>query len=126
MIAVELSKANLVKVKRAITWYGSQHQFWTPKLDKFKEPTEEKEKTLEVTGLYHQGSSNWLNVLSEEAGEIHSKDTEYIAVLYSDTVADELKQGYEVTLNGKDYEVNGIADIGNLGIILDISLEVKI
>lgn len=88
---------------------------------KYKQPSNEEGEGYKFAGLYHTGNS--YITIKDTVGirGIHKQDPRVLFVLTDDfkpCINDILVCG------GKKYRVNGMVDIGNLGVVGDISLEV--
>lgn len=114
------------KLSRVIRVYGAQYQFMRETLDEFDEPTGEKVLSLAVNGVYHEQTS-YISLTASDAGIVPKKITPYITILCKDAMDEQGKpkihQGDFVSVNGKQYKVNGVNNLSNLNIAYDVSLE---
>ena len=110
------------KLSRLIRVHGLSYTFKRNKLNEFKEPTEEVSATT-VRGVFHQTTQH-ISVVGADASSIQNKFSPFILALYSE--AKGIQQGDFVEVNGVKYLVNGLNDIGNWNIAIDISLEAVI
>lgn len=107
------------KLSRLIRVHGLPYIFKRPKLNEFKEPTEEASATT-VRGVFHQTTQH-ISVVGADASSVQSKFSSFILALYSE--AKDIQQGDTVKVNDTEYSVNGLNNIGNWNIAIDISLE---
>lgn len=111
------------KVRREIKRSGRIFSFARPKLNDFKEPTEEQSEIGEIRGIYHEQSSH-VKVTTGDTTQIRSKKIPMILCLYNDVELIGLKMDDRVSINGKTYKVTGVVNIQEWNIIADVSLEV--
>lgn len=112
-------KFELNKISRLIRVQGIEYTFSRDKLDDYKEPTGAVSATT-IKGVFHQYTQH-ISIVGAGAASIQQKNTPFIIALYSD--AKDIKQGDYTVINGVKYLVNGLVDIGNWNIAIDISLE---
>lgn len=112
-------KFELNKISRLIRVQGLEYTFSRDKLDDYKEPTGAVSATT-IRGVFHQTTQH-ISVVGADAASVQSKQSPFILVLYSD--AKDIQQGDYTVINGVKYLVNGLVDIGNWNIAIDISLE---
>lgn len=110
----------LNKIRRLIRTSGVEYAFLRDGLDEFKEPIEAV-SVATIKGVFHQTTQH-ISVVASDAASVQTKQTPYILALYDD--AKEVQQGDYTYIRGKRYTVNGVLDVNNWGIALDISLEV--
>lgn len=115
-------KFELNKMVRLIRTQGVSYDFQRDTLDEFKEPTGAA-STIRVNGVYHEQSQH-LTLTEADAASVRQKQSPYIFALYSE--ANGIEQGDYVFINGKKYTVNGLNNVGNWNIALDISLEEQV
>lgn len=108
------------KVKRQIDWNGQMFNFTHTEEDKYHDDTEEV--VIPVKGVYHQATS-YQNKTSKDASVISSKAKPMILCLFEDGSL--VKQGDTVNINGQDMIVTGVANIQELNVAVEISLEVN-
>lgn len=120
------TKFEAYKLRRELKRIGKEFEFERPKLNAFKEPTNETTPIAKLTGLYHEynggGMSSGVSVAASDAAQVRSKKTPMILCLYED--AKTLKLGDTVKINSKELKVTGVVNIQEWNIIADISLEV--
>lgn len=111
---------DISKVTRAINTHGENFTFVRFGKDDYGQPSSE---TTEITikGLFHQTRSYITKNISDGTISRSKPQPQILTLLTSNSSSIQLKD--RITYTGKTYEVNGINDIGNLGIALDISLE---
>ena len=107
------------KLSRLIRVQGLPYTFKRHKLNDFKEPMEEVSATT-VRGVFHQ-TTQYVSVVGADASSVQNKFSPFILALYPE--AKGIKQGDFVQINGVKYAVNGLNNIGNWNIAVDISLE---
>ena len=110
------------KLSRLIKTQGLSYTFKRHKLNEFKEPTEEASATT-VRGVFHQTTQH-ISVVGADASSVQNKFSPFILALYPE--AKSIHQGDSVEINGIKYLVNGLNNIGNWDIAVDISLEAVI
>lgn len=110
------------KIKRLIDTQGLSYTFKRYKLNEFKEPTKEASATT-VRGVFHQTTQH-ISVVGADASSVQNKFSPFILALYPE--AKGVKQGDFVEINNMKYLVNGLNNIGNWNIAVDISLEAVI
>lgn len=114
------------KLSRAIRVYGTKFEFMHEELDDFGEPTGEKVLALTVKGIYHEQTS-YISLTAAEAGSVQKKITPYITALAKDILEEtgkpRIQQGDCTSIGPKHYKVNGVNDLSNLGIVVQVSLE---
>lgn len=116
-------KFELNKISRLIRVQGVEYNFQRRKLNEFNEPTEEAVSVAIVKGVFHQ-TTKYISIDVADAASVQSKQVPFILALYND--AKDLKQGDFTIINGIKYSVNGLTDIGNWNIAIDISLEATV
>lgn len=114
-------------LKRNIEWNGKDYIFKRNKRNKFNEiiDGEYESTTYTIKGLFHNSVNvnSYIKVEEGEAARSQSKSVPMIVCLYS-PVSSELRMDDKLLLNDKLYKVNGIDDINEEQVFLDISLEV--
>lgn len=112
---------DIAKVKRAINTHGKQFTFKHYSKNNFGEPTGEY-TSISVKGLFHQTRGYITKNVSD--GTIYrSKPQPQILTLVSND-ATSLTIDDELTYNNSIYRVVGVDDVNQLGVALNISLEV--
>lgn len=115
-------KFELNKVARLIRTQGLPYEFRRDSLNEYKEPTGTA-SVIKVHGVFHEQIQH-LTLTEADAASVRQKQSPYILALYSE--ANGLMQGDYVLINGKKYTVNGLNDISNWNIAIDISLEEEV
>ncbi len=107
------------KIARLIRVQGASYTFKRDVLNKFKEPTG---KTLDtcIDGVFHEQIQH-ITVTGTDAATVRQKMSSYILALYAD--AKNLQQGDYVYIDNRKYLVNGLNNISNWDVAVDISLE---
>lgn len=110
---------DIAKIARAINTHGQEFVFLRHGEDDYGQPIEQTSQ-ITIKGLFHQTRSYITKNITD--GTIaRSKPSPQILTLFNNTSMIELKD--ELDFCGKRYTVTGVDNIGNLGIALDISLE---
>lgn len=108
---------NLYVVKKQIARYGQECEFKRAGKNEFGESLGEYEIAHACKGLFHV-SGGHLQVSIEDKGLVQSRKTPMVLILYTDAIhIDNI-----VSINGTDYRVTGILDLGNEHVLLDVSL----
>ena len=107
------------KISRLIKAQGLSYTFNRDELNEFKEPTGAV-SAMTVHGVFHQQAQH-ITVISADAASVQQKQSPFVLALYDE--ARNIHQGDYVFINGVRYNVNGLTDIGNWNIAIDISLE---
>lgn len=115
------TKFEAYKVRRELKKAGIKLLFKRLKKNDFKEPTDEIEASMSLTGLYHE-QNNYISVKTGDTTQTRPKKTPMVLCLYEE--AKSLKVEDVVEINSKKFKVTGIANIQEWNIIADISLEV--
>ena len=103
------------KIARLIKVQGASYVFKRDTLNNFKEPTGETMDTC-INGVFHEQIQH-ITVTAT----VRQKMSSYILALYTDTK--DIQQGDYVYIDGRKYLVNGINNISNWDVAVDISLE---
>lgn len=117
------------KVRREVMRCGTKLKFYRHVLDEFGEPTGELIEVAEVNGLYHEQTS-YVTVTSGD-GSLTRKKKQPMLLCIADDIADaEVKFGDIVKVSARSPQMTsktlkyvGCVDIGNWGIIVDMSFE---
>ena len=108
------------KVKRLIISQGQEFSFNRPGKNEFGEPTGTAE-TVKIKGVYHE-SIGYVTRTSSEGSRVRSKPSPMILALWDD--GSKVKLNDSLLLQGKEYKVVGVKDVGESKVVADISLEV--
>lgn len=111
------------KLAKSIDHYGRTYTFTRQKHNDFGEPEGPPEDVLTIKGLWHETQS-YITLASSEGSVVRSKPSPQIMVLWEGDFP--LRQGDLLEYRNYTYKVTGFHDPTNLGIALDISLEVVI
>lgn len=121
------TKFEAYKIKRELKRSGVSFEFKRPKVNEFKEPTDEFDIVGEIVGLYHEQNFH----VSVTTGNSQSNTTQartkkmpMILCLYEDIEPLKLLVGDQVKIGSHTFRVVDVANIQEWGIIADISLEV--
>lgn len=117
------------KVRREVMRCGTKLKFYRHMLDEFGEPTGELTEVAEVNGLHHEQTS-YVTVTSGD-GSLTRKKKQPMLLCVADDIADaNIKFGDIVKvpvrspqMTSKTLKYVGCVDIGNWGIIVDMSFE---
>ena len=107
------------KIARLIKVQGASYVFKRDILNNFKEPTGETLDTC-INGVFHEQIQH-ITVTGTDAATVRQKMSSYILALYAD--AKDLQQGDYVYIDHRKYLVNGLNNISNWDVAIDISLE---
>lgn len=108
------------KIQRQIDWNGEKYTFTHTGEDKYHKPIDPVEIT--VKGIYHQATS-YQQKTSEDGSITTTKARPMILAMMEDGGKVSIKD--TIKINGKDMFVTGIEDIQELGVAVQISLEVN-
>lgn len=111
-----ITNQHLYIIRNNIKRYGVQCSILRGEKNDFGEPTS-PEKILDCKGLYHDATEH-LSVNLTDGGSVQAKKVPYLLLIYTD----KLQRDDIVIVNNHNYKIIGINDIGNLGMIVDISL----
>lgn len=121
------TKFEAYKLRRELKRSGVSFEFKRPKLNDFKEPTDDLESIGQVVGLYHEQNFH----VSITTGNSQSNTTQartkkmpMILCMYEDVEPLKLQVGDQVKIGSHTCRVVDIANMQEWGIIADISLEV--
>ena len=107
------------KIARLIKVQGASYVFKRDILNEIKEPTGETLDTC-INGVFHEQIQH-ITVTGTDAATVRQKMSSYVLALYAD--AKDIQQGDYVYVDGRKYLVNGINNISNWDVAVDISLE---
>lgn len=108
------------KVERILLSQGQEFSFNRPGKNEFGEPTGTAE-TVRIKGVYHE-SIGYVTRTSSEGSRVRSKPSPMILTLWEE--GSKIKLNDSLLLQGKEYKVVDVKDIGESKIAVDISLEV--
>lgn len=111
------------KIAREIKRSGSEYSFKRSGVNKFKEPTADEIVVGSINCLYHEQNSN-IQIVTGETTQTRTKKIPMLLCLYSDIQNIGLKVGDITYINGKKFNVTGVVNVQEWGIVGDISLEV--
>ena len=109
----------LNKAKRLINTQGVEFTFTRPGRNEFHEPNGTTE-SFTVKGVYHETTS-YISKMSSDSSTVRQKPSPMVLALW--TQASMLQHEDRLYYNGKHYKINGIKDLAESNIIVDISLE---
>lgn len=104
-------------LKRAIEQHGVQAQFYRAQTNEFG-CEGRPQKVFCCAGLFHP-SNSFLNLTVTDAGQVPTPKHPMLLILK----ANEVRLNDAVLIQGKQYNVTGIDDIGERGFCLDLSLQ---
>lgn len=107
-------------VKRNILAHGQEFVFHRPELSQFKEPTS-NETPITIQGLFHQTRGYITRNTTD--GTVSRSQPQPMVLTLVDTTSQTIQINDYMLYCNKKYLVTGINDINNLGIALEISLE---
>ena len=105
------------KVVRALKRDGQEFTFERLALNKFGEPTGQKEE-IRIIGLFHETTS-YISKSATNASIIVKKPSPMILCINFNGVC----KGDKLVFNGKNYLVNEVKDLLECNAVFDISLE---
>lgn len=111
------------KLKRELKRSGKDYEFVRMVVNKFGEPSDEKESLGILRGIYHEQNQH-ISVTTGNTTQTRTKKVPAILCLYEDAASLTLKIGDRVRLNEKPMIVTGIVNIQEWNLIADVSLEV--
>jgi hypothetical protein len=112
----------LNSLKRAIVENGRPFPFIREGKNEFKEQNGVPEEVATIKGIFHMATGGYVQTTGSEGTVMRSKKQPMVMCLWTDVAP--LQQGDYVNINNHKYSIADIADIGLLGIVADISLEV--
>lgn len=111
----------LNKVRRAINTNGDWIPFYKPKLNEFKEPTDEM-CCMMIKGLFHESTSFIQTTASTTEGStMRKKSSPMVLCPWEDAM--KIAESKYVQYRCRRYRVTEIKNLMEAGIIADISLE---
>lgn len=112
-----MTPQQVYNVKRQIALCGQFAVFTRKPTNEFNEPSDTAEIVHSCKGLFHMAGSH-ISISVEEKGTVQDRKRPKLLVEYTDTI--KLKD--ITTVNNTIYTVTGLEDVGNAGVLLDISL----
>lgn len=109
------------KLKRLIDLNGEEYIFYRDGKNELGEPNDSASVVATLKGLWHE-SQGYVSLTSGDAATVRSKPQSQILTLYDPGVS--ILQKDYIMVGKTRYNVTGTHDPTNLGIALDISLEV--
>lgn len=109
------------KLAREIKFCGTEYTFYRNTENAFGESTGAATEVLTVKGLYHEKSSQIILTSSEDTQLRSQKEP---ALMSISSEVESLETGDYTVVNGKRYNVAGITNVFDWGIISDVCLEV--
>lgn len=116
------TKIILHRLLQTILWQGKPYTFTRYARNEYGELTEEISEQITLQGLYHNGSSEHVTVITTDSGSVISKNTPYVITAWDN--AKKLRLDDTVVINGKTFKVTGKTNIGEFNSVGEISLEV--
>lgn len=102
---------------------GKEYTFLRNQVDEYGEPIGALSNVATIKGIWHE-SQSYVSLKKEEASTVRSKPSPQILVMAED--AKPIQQDDFIEVDGQRYLVTGKHDPTNLGIAVDISLEVVV
>lgn len=113
---VLITNQHLHIIETNINRYGVPCSISRSGVNDFGEPTEHA-VIQECKGLFHYGNEH-LSVTLTDGGSVQTKKVPFVMLIHTQY----LKLDDIVKINNHTYKITGINDIGNLGVIDDVSL----
>lgn len=110
------------KVSRQIRSSGKEYEFISMLKDGYNQPI--TGDSVKIVGVWHEQNS-FISVQTTSAASVQRKKSPMILTLIDDNMKS-IKQGDLIYISGVKYTVSGILDIGNYGVVADISLEMEV
>lgn len=117
---MEYPRFQLNKIRRLIKTQGQDLVFTRYAEDEFHEPTAESVSRT-VKGVYHETTEGHLSKTTSESATLRQKVSPMFLCLWEE--AQHLLHTDQTEINGKQYRVNEIRNIGEANIVADVSLE---
>jgi len=113
------------KVKREIKRSGSEYQFKRPETNDFGEPKGTDILIGTLKGIYHDYAAGGSRIeITTDTIQTRTKKKYQILCVWEDAESLELQVGDFTMINGKKYDVTGVANIQEWNIIGEVNLEV--
>lgn len=109
-------------LSRLIETRGQQAAIYREAENEFHEPVG-TQIIGEFQGLFHEANS-YLGVSITEAGKIYTAKQPMFLMVYTMEHTADIREQDILEIAGRRFRVTGLDDLGNLGLFLDISLEV--
>lgn len=104
-------------IKRAFELNGQDIKIYREKKNKYHE-SEDPDIIGSSRGLFHE-ANNFLGVTIAEKGKVYAEKKPMFMILYEE----KLQKADIVAIGNREFRVTGIDDLGNLHLLLDLSLE---
>lgn len=122
------TKFEAAKLRNELRRTGREVTFLRPAVDEYGQPVpNEFDEILSVVVLYHESNSN-IHITTGDTTQVRNKKIPMLLCLYNSVVGDDgkliVKPNDIVILNDKRFEVQGLENIQEWNIIVDISLGV--
>lgn len=104
-------------IKRMFELNGQDIKVYREKKNKYHE-LEDRDNICSSRGLFHE-ANNFLGVTIAEKGKVYAEKKPMFLMLYTE----KLKKSDIVVIGSREFRVVGIDDLGNLHLLLDLSLE---
>lgn len=112
---------NIRQLEQALARHGKDIYMKRVPLNAYNEPDGEPVPVCLIRGIIHS-SSNYITLLTSEGAQVQTKPTHRILCAWSEVTL--LRQGDLTTIGDKDYKVNGVENMQDLGLFAEVSLEV--
>lgn len=110
----------LSKIRTLLSTMGRTFVFSRPDKNKYGEPTGHT-KDISVTGVFHE-NAEFLTLSNADSGKTLNRKQPMIMCLTK--ASSQLEQGDVVTLNQKTYKISGFDDLNQMGIAVNVCLEI--
>lgn len=110
----------LSKIKMLLSTMGKNFVFSRFGKNKYGEPSGH-DKDISITGVFHENSEFLFNSSADSGKTVNRKQP---MILCSTESASQLKQDDIVTLNQKTYKISGFDDLNQMGIAVNVCLEI--
>lgn len=113
------------KIRRELIRSDTRYTILRDAKNQFKELVEEgnPEVVCSFLGLYHE-QNGYIQLRTGDTTQTRTKKIPFILCLFEDIKCNKIDINDYVIINGKRYNVTGVIDVQNWGIVADISLEV--
>lgn len=108
-------------VRREIETYGKEYIFYRKMLDKYKQDTGEHEEVGKIRCLYHT-EKGYVSESVGDFGRTRERGAPKLLTVFDSHFM--IKKNDLVEVNGKVFEVVDLNNVGELNIVVDLSLEV--
>ena len=111
---------SLYQLRQLLRVQGTDYIVLRDEVDSFEEPTVESAQVVTLRGLWHT-TNEYITTTTDDGSTVRSKENPRILSLWQD--AKKVQQKDFVQVNGIRFNVNGVENVGELGVAAEISLE---